>query len=90
MEALQNIQMVVKCFPGATTIDMEDYMKRAMKKNPIIIILHHGTNDVSKTCEPKTSASGIMDLAENLKTIIVSGIIKRNYNIDFQRENKIN
>ena len=41
-----NCKIYVKSFPGATTADMEDYMKPSVRKSPDHFILHVGTNDL--------------------------------------------
>ena len=45
-------KVVVKSFPGATTEDMEDFIKPILRKEPDNIIIHVGTNDV-KAQEPR-------------------------------------
>jgi hypothetical protein len=48
MTASNNVK--VRCFPGATVDDMNDYIKPLMKKKPKTIIFHVGTNnDVNET-----------------------------------------
>ena len=37
---------VVKTFPGASVADMKHYVKPTLEKNPELIILHVGTNDI--------------------------------------------
>ena len=43
--AKQNVQ--IKCFPGATVQDMNDYVKPVLRKKSDTIILHVGTNSTS-------------------------------------------
>ena len=38
----------VKTFPGATTEDMESYIIPTLRRNPDILIIHCGTNDLRK------------------------------------------
>ena len=40
--------VVAKSFAGATTSDMEDYVKPVIRKEPQKLILHVGTNDLKK------------------------------------------
>ena len=54
-------KVVVKSFPGATTEDMEDFIKPILRKEPDNIIIHVGTNDV-KAQEPRLTAEGIVKL----------------------------
>ena len=39
---------IVRCFPGATSDDMKDFVKPLAKKKPDKMILHVGTNDIFK------------------------------------------
>ena len=48
----------VKYFPGATTEDMEDFIKPILRKELDNIIIHVGANDV-KAQEPRLTAKGI-------------------------------
>ena len=71
----------VKCFPGATTSDMADYIKPTMRRDPDVVVLHVGTNDLRSDSSSKEIAKSVMDIATNMKTeendIIVSSIISR-------------
>ena len=51
----------VKSFGGATSKDMIDYVKPSARKKPDKIIVHVGTNDISK---------GIANTNDNLKSIV--------------------
>ena len=74
--------MVVKPFPGATTKDMEDYIKPILRKDPENIIIHVGTNDVNSK-EPRLTAEGIVNLALQIEgvapntNIAISGLVSR-------------
>lgn len=46
---------VVKTFPGASVADMKHYVKPTLEKNPELIILHVGTNDIPKKNQKKLS-----------------------------------
>jgi hypothetical protein len=37
---------IVKTFPGASVSDMKHYVKPTLDKNPELIVLHVGTNDI--------------------------------------------
>ena len=52
-------KVVVKSFPGATTEDMEDFVKPLLRKKPDNVVLHTGTNDLN-TQEPRLTAEGIL------------------------------
>ena len=54
-------QVNVRSFSGATSEDMVDYCKPLVNKKPDILILHVGTNDLTKKIE---------NTSENLVTII--------------------
>ena len=60
LEALNKV--VVTSFPGATTEDMEDFVKPLLRKKPDNVVLHIGTNDLN-TQEPRLTAEGIVNLA---------------------------
>ena len=71
----------VKCFPGATTSDMADYIRPTMRREPDICLIHVGTNDLRSEMPSEKIADSIMDLATKMKSseneIIVSSIISR-------------
>ena len=75
-------KVVVKPFPGATTEDMEDYIKPILTKDPENIIIHVGTNDVDSK-EPRLTAEGIVNLACQIEgdapntNIAISGLVSR-------------
>ena len=79
-----NCKIYVKSFSGATTADMEDYMKPSVRKSPDHFILHVGTNDLSANKSPLETANEIINLACQLKTeshdVSVSTIILRGDN----------
>ena len=71
-----------RVFPGATTIDMLDYVKPTVRRKPDNIIVHVGTNDLN--CDtPTRVAENIVTLCEYIERespssrIAVSGIICR-------------
>ena len=45
-EVSRNNPMKVKSHPGATTDDFIDYVRPTIRKKPILIIIHTGTNDI--------------------------------------------
>lgn len=71
----------IKTFPGATINDMNHYVQPTMKKQPKLVILHVGTNDVQRkepeeiTDEMKSLCQGIV--SQSLSKIAISEIIKR-------------
>ena len=60
----QNV--VIKTFPGAKTSDMKHYVQPALLPKPKRMIIHVGTNDISKGAEPKTVVNGIEDLCKGI------------------------
>ena len=44
----KNDQVQVKIHPGATTEDIIDYIKPTIRQKPDIVIIHSGTNDLTK------------------------------------------
>ena len=71
----------LKCFPGATTSDMADYIRPTMRREPDVCLIHVGTNDLRSEMPSEKIADSIMDLATKMKSseneIIVSSIISR-------------
>ena len=53
--------------PGATTQDMNDYIKPTIARKPGMIILHTGTNDLKSNQNPSDIANEIINLAKNIK-----------------------
>ena len=70
-------RVVVKAFPGATTSDMEHYMKPALAKDPQRFILHMGTNDLKSNLRPNPNqiADSILDLARMIESESRTGVI---------------
>ena len=75
-------KVVVKPFSGATTEDMEDFIKPILRKDPENIIIHVGTNDVNSK-EPRLTAEGIVNLALHIEgdapntNMAISGLVSR-------------
>ena len=73
----------VSTFPGCTTLDMVDYVRPILRKNPQKLILHVGTNSLKGRETSIRCAHEIMKLAESIKSsvpnteIAVSGLITR-------------
>ena len=74
--------VVVRSFGGATTSDMEDYIKPVIRKEPEKVILHVGINDL-KTLSPNRVVEGIANIAtqiqqDSLRTeVVISGLPTR-------------
>ena len=56
-------RIAVKSFSGATTEDMDDYIKPLSCKEPDLLVFHVGTNDISSVQDPRSTAEGIVNLA---------------------------
>ena len=75
-------RLYVKCFSGATVEDMLYYARPTIRKQPDLIILHAGTNELIKKKTANNIASDIVKLELELKTenneVMVSSLICRN------------
>ena len=76
-----NQKLFVNSFPRATVDDMKDYARPIIKRNPDLLILHCGTNDLNTNKSLHEISSNIMKLALELKhphkDIMISGIVTR-------------
>ena len=87
---------VVKTFPGASVADMKHYVKPPLEKNPELIILHVGTNDIPQK-EPEEIVKEIESLCTGIVTnsltkVAISEIIQRDdqaLNIKINSTNKL-
>lgn len=79
-------KIYIKCFPGATTQCMEDYVKPSLKHKPDIILLHVGTNDLRSSKSAEMIAKEVINLSIKIKNqeneVIISSIISRNDSLD--------
>ena len=72
--------MKIRPHPGATTVDMIDYIKRELRNKPDIIILYCGTNDITNDAN---TVKKMKKLYKKIKDndgstdIVISGLIKR-------------
>ena len=70
----------VKTFPGGTTEDMESYIIPTLKRNPDVLIIHCGTNDLRKE-DPEKIAKKITRVAlqakKTVNKVAVSSILAR-------------
>ena len=72
----------VNCFPGANTSDMKHYAKPPAKKNPNseLVIIHTGTNDLSRTLhQPRSQQILWILLKEKLKAKLKSIVLRYNF-----------
>jgi lysophospholipase L1-like esterase len=74
--------VVVKSFSGATTSDMEDFLRPVLRKEPNKIILHIGTNDINYQTA-QTIAEGVLNLGIQITQdspttdIVISGKVNQ-------------
>ncbi|CAB3999511.1 Scavenger receptor cysteine-rich type 1 M130 [Paramuricea clavata] len=72
---------IVKTFPGASVTDMKHYVKPTLEKNPELIVLHVGTNDIHQK-EPEEIVKEMESLCTGIVTnslakVAISEIIQR-------------
>ena len=88
---LKNHAVKIKPHPGATTVDMIDYIKPELRDKPDVIILHCGTNDITNDFNTvKKMKKLVKKIEENdgSTDIVISGLIKpfdRNVIDDIER-----
>ena len=75
--------VTVKAFGGSTIKHMEHYSKPPLERNPELVILHIGTNDIKSNKSPLEIATGIQNLAQNMeeegkRKVAISSLIPRN------------
>ena len=77
-------KVVVKSFSGATVNCMKHYIKPSISREPELLIIHCGTNDLKKTENPEEIANNIVTLAveadsySEKTSVVVSSLIPRN------------
>ena len=75
--------MRVRCFPGATQVDMEDYIRPLAQKQPLHMIIHCGTNDLTSTESENEIVERLQHLVQLIKSlsprthIVFSNLITR-------------
>ena len=81
-------KVYVKSFPGATTEDLEDYIKPSLKHEPDVIVIHIGTNDLRSNTSSGEIAERIFNLASSVKNecneVAISSIINRRDNLNIK------
>ena len=86
--ATSNTRIYVKPMSGATTEDMHDYIKPAMRFKPDLFIIHTGTNDLRSGKEPVEIANEIIELGRNAKTdendVAISELVIRNDELNYK------
>ena len=56
--------------PGRTTEEIEDHIKPILRKNPDVIIIHSGTNDVTNDKPTKKKIKKVVKLIEDTNPAI--------------------
>lgn len=80
MQNIRNKDVKVKCHPGATTDDLIDHLNPVLRKNPDIIIIHGGTNDL---CDEVDTVKNLADIASKIRKdhpktkLVISNITMR-------------
>ena len=82
-------KVFVRCFAGAKTECMNDYIKPSLKYYPDVVVLHVGTNDLRGTKTPEEIGEDILTIARKIKTpnneVIISSVIFRNEGSDVNK-----
>ena len=80
-EQARNEKLFVKSISGTTVADMIDYARPTVRKEPDLIVLHAGTNDLCSNKTADNIASDVMKLALELKPekneVLISSILFR-------------
>ena len=76
--------------PGATTIDICDYIKPELRQKPDVVIVHCGTNDIPNNINTVKKIKKLVkeieeNNHENIPQVVISSIIKR-YDQDYNEE----
>ena len=80
LKKLSNDDVKLKCHRGVTSEDLSDYLKPVIRKNPDVVIIHCGTNDLQNDID---TGENIDRMVRNIKLkspktkIAVSKIIVR-------------
>ena len=80
----KNEKIYVKSFSGATVDDMIDYARPTIRREPDLIILHAGSNDLRSDKTANNIASDVMKLALEMKSdkndVMISSLVFRDDN----------
>jgi len=76
-----NEKIYIKSFSGATVNDMKDYARPTIRKEPDLIVLHAGSNDLRSNKSAQNIASDVMKLALDMKSetndVMISSLVFR-------------
>ena len=78
----KNDQVQVKTHPDATTDDIIDYIKPTIRQKPEVVIIHSGTNDLTKDVNTMSSVRKVLEVVKEIDTkskikLDFSGIVAR-------------
>ena len=86
-------KVTVKAFGGSTIKNMEHYSKPPLERNPELVILHIGTNDIKSDKSPSEIASNIHKLAKEMeqgeRKVAISALIPRNDSEDLTKKSNM-
>ena len=76
--------------PGATTIDICDYIKPKLRQKPDVVVVHCGTNDIPNDINTVKKIKKLVKQIEennheNILQIVIHSIIKR-YDQDYNEQ----
>ena len=82
--------MKMRPHPGATTIDICDYIKPELRQKPDVVIVHCGTNDILNNINTVKKIKKLVkeieqNNQENIPQVVTSSLIKR-YDQDYNEE----
>ena len=72
----------MRLHPGATTIDIYDYIKLELRQKPDVVIVHCGTNDIPNNINTVKKIKKLVkeieeNNHENIPQVVISSIIKQ-------------
>jgi len=88
----KNERIYIKSFSGSTVNDMIDYARPTIRKEPDLIILHVGSNDLRSEKTADNIASDVMKLALEMRTenndVMISSLVFRDDNPGLNNKGK--
>ena len=83
--------MKVRPHRGATSQDIKDYIKPIIRRKPDLIIIHAGTNDLTKGCNTVEETNEIIEAARTdsrSTAIVISALTTRRGSIGMPKKVK--
>ena len=91
-KTINNVRNTVKARPnpGASTHDLMDYVKPAMRKKPKALVIHTGTNEIQQEINTMKMVKKLVKVIKEIYSereteIIFSGLIQREINVKLKR-----